>query len=210
MKTFLEDLGRKIGETAEIVTNKAGEAVEIQRLRNQIRALERGNEDDYMNLGRTVYEDFKAGEITDLEVVGICEAIQNREESIEQCGQQIRVVRGDSSCEQCGKSVANEMAFCPYCGTRVPEENHGEKTDYAEEVKETVADMAEKVKEKAENVAEYVYEKAEAAAEKVEKAVKDTVENAETTAEKTKETAEETVEELKKKMEETVNSTTED
>lgn len=122
MKTFLEDLGRKIGETAEIVTSKAGEAVEIQKLRNQIRALERACERDYMDLGRTVYEHYKEGEVVDAEAIGICEAIQHREESIGKYEQQVSELKGDVICDGCCKTVAKEMSYCPYCGTKVPEE----------------------------------------------------------------------------------------
>ena len=39
MGTFFEDLGKRLGETAETMTNKAGEAMEIQKLKNQIRTL---------------------------------------------------------------------------------------------------------------------------------------------------------------------------
>ena len=41
MKSFFEDLGKKIGETTETVTSKAGKMMEIQRLRGQIRTLDR-------------------------------------------------------------------------------------------------------------------------------------------------------------------------
>ena len=60
MRTFWEDLSKRIGETAESVSNKAGEAVEIQKLKSQIRALERGTEEDLIDLGRMVYEYFEA------------------------------------------------------------------------------------------------------------------------------------------------------
>lgn len=165
MKSFFEDLGRKIGETAETVTNKAGEAVEVQRLRNQIRALERGNERDYAELGRMVYDHYKAGEVVDAEAIGICEAIQNREESIGKYEQEISNVKGDVTCEGCGKSVGKDMAYCPYCGAKAPENAGGENTDYAEAVKEKVVDMAGKVKETAETAADVVRETADAAAE---------------------------------------------
>lgn len=52
MKSFFEDLGRKIGETAETVTNKAGEAVEVQRLRNQIRRWNAAMREIMLNLER--------------------------------------------------------------------------------------------------------------------------------------------------------------
>ena len=44
MRDFLEDLGKRIGETAETMTNMAGEAIEIQRLKSQIRTLASGGE----------------------------------------------------------------------------------------------------------------------------------------------------------------------
>ena len=83
MKSFFEDLGKKIGETTETVTSKAGEMMEIQRLRGQIRTLERGNEADMLEMGRFLYEKYQAGEAMDEQVQMLCEKIDNRTESIE-------------------------------------------------------------------------------------------------------------------------------
>ena len=41
MKDFFEDLGKRLSETAEAVTAKAGDAIEIQKLKAQIRELAR-------------------------------------------------------------------------------------------------------------------------------------------------------------------------
>lgn len=187
MKLFFEDLGRKIGETAETVTNKAGEAVEVQRLKNQIRTLERGNERDYMDLGKMVYDHYKEGEVVDAEAIGICEAIQNREESIGKYEQQISDVKGDVTCDGCGKSVARDMAYCPYCGAKAPEKAAQETADYADAVKEKAEDVAETVKDKAEDAAETVKEKTANAAETVKEKTADA---AETIKEKTADAAE--------------------
>lgn len=176
MKSFFEDLGRKIGETAETVTNKAGEAVEVQRLKNQIRTLERGNERDYMELGRMVYDHYKDGEVVDAEAIGICEAIENREESIGKYEQQISDVKGDVTCDGCGKSVSRDMAYCPYCGAKAPEKAEQETTDYAEAVKEKTMDAAETVKEKTADAAETVKEKTADAAETVKEKTADVAE----------------------------------
>ena len=194
MKSFFEDLGRKIGETAETVTNKAGEAVEVQRLRNQIRALERGNERDYAELGKMVYNHYKDGEVVDSEAIGICDAIQNREESIGKYEQQISEVKGDVTCGGCGKSVAKDMAFCPHCGSKVPEQAAAEEGDYADAVKEKVVDMAEKVKEKAEAAAETVKEKAESTVEAMKEKAGTTAENVRDKTEEAADTAKEKTE----------------
>lgn len=220
MKTFFEDLGRKIGETAEIVTNKAGEAVEIQRLRNQIRALERGNERDYLELGRTIYENYRNGELTDEEAVSICEAIQNREENIEKYEQQVSAVKGDVKCESCGKSVDKEMFYCPYCGMKVPEDAKKEaqeegmseadvQTDdvTAEDIREELKEKAEgmaadavgKTVEAADAVKEKTEEAAEAAKEKSEEAVDAVKERTDYTADMMKERAAEAAGIMKEK-----------
>ena len=62
MKDFFEDLGKRLGETAETMTNKAGEAIEIQRLKSQSRSLARGNAVDLMELGKMIYDRYKSGE----------------------------------------------------------------------------------------------------------------------------------------------------
>lgn len=174
MRNFLEDLGKRLGETAESVTNKAGEAMEIQKLKSQIRTLERENDSDLAELGLAVYDQFKAGTEVGEEAVGLCEAIQSREESIAECLQKISDVKGDSQCEECGKTVGKGMAYCPYCGHKmpeIPEEEDDIVEEAGEAVEEVVEEAAEKVEEAAEAVAEKAEEAAEAVAEKVEEAV---------------------------------------
>lgn len=168
MRNFLEDLGKRLGETAENVTNKAGEAMEIQKLKSQIRTLERENDNDLAELGLAVYDQFKAGTEVGEEAAGLCEAIQSREESIAECMQKISDVKGDSQCEECGKTVGKGMAYCPYCGHKMPEIPE-EKEDIVEEAEEVV----EEVVEAAEDVVEEAAEKVEGAAEAVAEEVKE-------------------------------------
>ena len=59
MKDFFEDLGKRLSETAEAVTAKAGDAIEIQKLKAQIRELARGNAEDLMELGQSIYDRFE-------------------------------------------------------------------------------------------------------------------------------------------------------
>ena len=79
MRDFFEDLGKRIGETAETMTNMAGEAIEIQRLKSQIRTLARGNAVDLMELGKSIYDRYKAGEEVEESAQALCDAIRDRE-----------------------------------------------------------------------------------------------------------------------------------
>ena len=175
MRNFLEDLGKRLGETAESVTNKAGEAMEIQKMKCQIRTLERENDCDLAELGLAVYDQFKSGTEVGEEAAGLCEAIQSREESIAECLQKISDVKGDSQCEDCGKTVGKGMAYCPFCGHKMPEIVEEAAEDVAEAVEEAVDVAAEKTEEGEEEdigplvaAAEKVEEVAEAVAEKAE------------------------------------------
>ena len=146
MKTFFEDLTKRLGETAEFVGNKANEAMEVQRLKNQIRTLERNNEDDLAELGRVLYEKFLNGEELEAEEEALCEAIQDREESIEEYNEQIVELRGDTNCAACGKSIAKGMAYCPYCGEKVSTDVPTD-ADFVDEEEDIIVDVKETVDE---------------------------------------------------------------
>lgn len=204
MRDFLEDLGKRLGETAETVTNKAGEAIEIQKLKSQIRGLARGNAVDLMELGRTIYDRYKAGEEVEEGAAALCEAIVERENSMEEYEKKIAIIRGSHECPSCGKMVAKDMLFCPYCGEKADfgeEESENESgPDYAEQMKSKMADAAQDVAEKAEKAAEKVDDLAHKAAEKTGeaagKAADATGEFAEKAAEKIGNAAEKAAEKI--------------
>ena len=134
-KDFFEELGKYIGETATIVGNKAGEVIETQKLKSQVRSLTHENTVDLLELGRGVYEQYKSGAVLDEKAEGLCEAISSREESIAEFEEKISAIKGAGKCPNCGKMVAKEMVFCPYCGEKMPavtvdeEETPGDDTE---------------------------------------------------------------------------------
>lgn len=169
MRTFFEDLGQKIAETAEKVTTKAEDAVEVTRIKNQIRNLECANKEDFMELGKKIYAHYQAGEDISAEYADICEAIQNRYESIQKYEKQISDVKGMTVCHSCGKSVSKEKdsRFCPYCGERLSKDME----EAVEKVKDAAEDFAGQVKGKAEGMVDQVMDKAEEVKDKAEDAI---------------------------------------
>lgn len=152
MRTFWDDFSKKIGETADTVSAKANEVVELQKIKSQIRTLERNNDNDYIELGKMIYDKFKAGEAVAEEEKGFCEAIQSREESIAEYLQKMALVKGDIECDICGKIISKGMSYCPYCGAKAAEDIGEKAEDIVEEVKEKVEEVVEKVEEKVEDI----------------------------------------------------------
>ena len=109
MKDFFEDLGKRLGETAETVTNKAGEAIEIQRLKSKVRRLARENAVDLMEIGRMVYDRYKEGGEVDEEAESLCESISSREASMNGYNKKIAGLKGAFECSSCGKMVAQKL-----------------------------------------------------------------------------------------------------
>ena len=115
MKDFFEDLGKRLGETAETVTNKASEAIEIQRLKSKVRGLARENAVDLMEMGRMIYDSYKEGGEVGEEAEQLCRSISGREDSMKKFNKKIAELKGAFECKSCGKMVEKGMSFCPYC-----------------------------------------------------------------------------------------------
>jgi len=137
----LENLGKTISEKAEVVSKKTEDAVEITKIKNQIRVMERSNERDLQDIGKMVYEQFKQGKPVDTAFVELCEAIEDREEAIEDYNKQVADIKGMDICKNCKEHLDASVVFCPKCGTKVEREEKEEIIEEVEgEVVETVAE----------------------------------------------------------------------
>lgn len=215
MKDFFENFGKRLGETAEMVTNKAGEVIEIQRVKSQIRDLARDNAVDMMELGKAVYERYKAGEELDENAAALCDSVKEREKEIEKYERKIAALKGSAACSECGRMVSEDMAYCPYCGEKMEAQDQEEETEeYAEKIKEKVADAAGMMADKAEETAKKVGDAAHKAAQKteevLEKAAEKTTQAVHKAADKVEETAEKTAEKLGDAAEQTMEKLNED
>ena len=148
MKDIFEEIGKVLSETAETVSNKAGEVVEIQRVRSQMNTLKRSNTRDFKDMGLLIYEKFKNGEVIDTELVTICEGIEKRENACEELEQQLAEAKGAAKCPKCGKMLGKSMIFCPYCGINVEKEKKKETAAVENGENEPKAAETEKTKSK--------------------------------------------------------------
>ncbi len=96
MSDFLEDLGKKLSGVAAEMGKKTEDTLEIQKLKSDIRSLNRGNERDYMDIGKIIYEKYQNGEVMDGDISALCEAIDKREKQAEDLRGEIARIKGEA------------------------------------------------------------------------------------------------------------------
>lgn len=133
MAKFWDDLGdlgkiiskkakvvtRKTSEVVDVVAKKTEQTVEVQKLKSQIHVMERSNERDYKDIGKMMYDRFKKGEVAEESLVELCEAISERESTIEQTKKEIARIKGLDVCAACDSHLEPNMKYCPKCGASV-------------------------------------------------------------------------------------------
>ena len=89
MADFFDGFGKRVADVARDLGKKAGDTIEVQKLKSEIRFLKRGNQRDFVDIGKAIYEKFTKNEIQDMDMIALCEAIEKRDEQIEKYEEQI-------------------------------------------------------------------------------------------------------------------------
>ena len=96
MADFFSVLGKKISDVAEDLEKKTEDTLEVQKIKSNIRSLKRANERDFIDIGKMVYEKFHDGEISDIDYVTLCEAIEKREAEIGRKEDEVKKIKGNA------------------------------------------------------------------------------------------------------------------
>lgn len=165
-----------ITKTGNEVGQKAKGTAEIAKLKNKIMTKENAVKAIYAEIGKYVYENLK--EDAPEEIAEKMTKIDVELEEIAKCKEAINKLKGVRKCENCGKEVVASYAFCPSCGSKMPEpvvdiveevadvtEDVCNECETMEDFGETCAEAVEDVKEE---IAEAVDEVCEAYEEKVD------------------------------------------
>lgn len=119
MKDFFENLGKIVSETTETVGKKTEVLVEVQKLKSQIRTMERANSRDYEDIGKIVFDQFQDGAVIDGECKELCDEIEKREETIKELEVKIADIQGKDQCDVCGSHIDKNAVYCSNCGAKV-------------------------------------------------------------------------------------------
>jgi hypothetical protein len=92
-KEVFDDIGRFVSGTADKVSRKTGELVEVTRLKNQVYGLEREINKDYTDLGKMIYERYVNEGTIEEALLPLCEEIAQKQILIEQYQGEMEEVR---------------------------------------------------------------------------------------------------------------------
>lgn len=115
---FLENLGRKVGEAAQMAAKKSGELVEITKLNVSINSEEDKIQKLYAQVGKAVYDKYCQSGAAEDYIKEVCESIKVHEQNIRALREKIVEVKGSKTCIGCGAEMERTQVFCSKCGTR--------------------------------------------------------------------------------------------
>lgn len=94
MDDFFGALGKRITNTVDELGKKAGDTLDIQKLKNQINTLQRANDRDFVDMGKKIYARFQNAEMEEPDFTAVCEEIKKRDGQIETLEQAIDRIKG--------------------------------------------------------------------------------------------------------------------
>ena len=127
---FFEGISEKITNGANSIQNSAKKMSESAKINSEINA----NTHQIDTLMRKIGVAVKArlmDQITDEEVRDLSGEIDRLVARNTALNEQLKGLRGFCTCVNCGKDVATDSLFCPYCGTKI--EKPAPEPEYAEE-----------------------------------------------------------------------------
>lgn len=117
---FFEDLGKKISDGFDGVSNQAKNLSDQVRLSNTISEKEKQVSGLYTAIGQAY---FSAHQNDAAPAYGEVEEIKALLEEIRVMKEELNKLKGIPMCANCGAELAVNAAFCPKCGTKVERPN---------------------------------------------------------------------------------------
>lgn len=124
--SIIENITKKVAQTAKTAAKKSGEIVEITRLNINIASEEEKIDKIYIEIGKKVYSAYLRGEEVDESFRMFCEQIKIHEENIQSIKKKILEVKNAKVCVSCNTEIETNAIFCPKCGSKQEEK---EKTE---------------------------------------------------------------------------------
>ena len=119
---LLNDIGKKITETAKTVTRKSEDIVEITKLNLTIGSEEEKIKRILYEIGSELYRSYTNGKTDGDLYDNKCSEVKQIEENIKALRERILLLKGNKACKACNSVVDLEVNYCPNCGEKLEKE----------------------------------------------------------------------------------------
>lgn len=118
----VEEISKKVGDTAtttyNTVADKSGKLIEETKLKIAISDKETDIDEVYEEIGKAVYNAYKAGEDVGKEFTKQSKKIDKLNEEIKEMNKKILFNKSLRVCETCGETISLQSKFCTNCGEK--------------------------------------------------------------------------------------------
>lgn len=111
-------VGKTATDTYNTVADKSGKAIEDAKLKMAIADKEDKIEEIYIKMGKTVYDEYKAGEDVGKVFTKESKKVDKILTEIAEHKKIILYNKGLRICEKCEEVIPNESTFCSNCGEK--------------------------------------------------------------------------------------------
>ena len=119
--SVLENITKKVTDTAKAAAKKSGSVVEVTRLNMNINAEEEKVRKMYTDMGKQLYGDYVEGKIVGEKLLEHCTRIDEIIGNIDEMRTKILELRNVKACPNCGMELDMEMGYCYKCGRKQEE-----------------------------------------------------------------------------------------
>lgn len=119
--SVLDNITKKVTDTARAAAKKSGSVVEVTRLNININAEEEKIRKIYSEMGKQLYEDYNEGKIVGEKLLEHCLKIDEIIGGIADMRDKILELKNIKACPNCGMELDIEMEYCYKCGRKQDE-----------------------------------------------------------------------------------------
>lgn len=116
---LLNDIGKRITETAKTVTKKSEDMVEITKLNLAIGSEEEKIKRIFYEIGSELYRSYTNGTTSKELYENKCSEVEQIEEKIKALKERLLLLKGNKVCKNCSSVVNLQVNYCPNCGERL-------------------------------------------------------------------------------------------
>ena len=116
---FIDDSYVSAKAIFDSAIKKAGETVEIQKIRIEIAKLRSAISTAYGNLGEQYYSELKGDEKNQSEIENIVNDIDEKNCLLEELYKKFNEAKHNKVCGSCGRVNSEDSAFCNGCGEKL-------------------------------------------------------------------------------------------